>query len=362
MLYLIPLLQSKLRFSGNLLGSKAKSDPKTMIYTLGGFVLFLIVVFIINKIYSGQGALKQYKRSFKKKAKEVELSKHQIKILVTMLKGSEIKNPLFILTNPISLNSVLRKGIKDIKKENINQAQKQSRILEIYRIKHHLDNFQKSSSIRSTNELISGARVIVERNDKKTFESSIIGNYDNFYCIKLPLENGGGQVKWKKGSILKIIAFDRNDKEAVFLSKTLGIKNVGKTNTIILSHSMKSSQKIARSLERVDVSLNAYIYPVEKYFNKSEKRHVFKANRNTGRVGKLVDLSSGGCALQMSVPFSEGSLIELEFDLDNDVSVKLQGKILRVRFSRGKKITHIKFTRASSKNLNLINNFIYSLG
>ncbi len=362
MIYLIPLLQSKLRFSGNLLGAKKETDPKTMLITIGSIVLFFLVAILINKVFGGNGALRQHKGVFKKKAKELHLSKQQIKFLISLLKNSDIKKPLMILSHPTNLNTLLRRAIRDIKKESIPDNVRQSKIISIYRIKHHLDKYQKSSQIKSTHELKTGIKVVIERNDKKSYTSSVLGNYENFFCIKLPTDSVGNQIKWKKGSVVKIVAFDRNDKESHFLSKTLGIKNVGASNTIIIAHTIRTTQNIARSFQRVDVSLSTYVYPVDRLLDKARKLYVYKTNRNSGRIGKVLDISSGGCSITMKVPFPEGSFVELDFDLDGSSSIKLQGKILKLRISRGRKITHIKFTRASAKNLNLINNFIYSLG
>lgn len=362
MIYIIPILQGKLRFSGNLLGSKQNTDPKTILITLGAIILFFLIVVFINKISGGNGALRQLKGTFKRKAKELHLNKNQIKLLINLLKDSDIKKPLMVLSHPTNLNSLLRKAIKDIKKESISEIAKQDKITTIYRIKHHLDKYQKSSQIKNTHEIKNGTKVVIERNDNKSYTSIVLGNYENFFCVKLPTDSLGNQIKWKKGSDVKIIAFDRNDKESHFLSRTLGIKNIGAANTIIIAHTIKTTQNVARSFQRVDISLSTYIYPVNKVFDKSKKKYIFKINRNSGRIGKLLDISSGGCSVTMKMPFTEGSLIELDFDLEGDVAVKLQGKILKIRISRGKKITHIRFTRASAKHLNLINNFIYSLG
>ncbi len=362
MLYLIPLLQSKLRFSGNLLGAKKQTDPKTTLITLGVIVLFFLVIAILNKVFGGSGALRQHKRVFKKKAREMDLSSNQIKLLINLIKEYNVKKPLMILSHPTNLDILLRKSIKSIKKESISDSHKQSRIITIYRIKHHLDKYQKSSQVKNTHEIQPSSKVVIERNDKKSYESSIIGNYENFFCIKLPTDTLGNQIKWKKGSQIKIVAFDSNGKESHFLSKSLGIKNVGKVNALIIAHTIKTTQNIARGLQRVDLSLSTYVYPVTKSFDRVKKRNVFKTNKNSSRIGKVLDISSGGCALSMKVPYSEGSFIELDFDLDSNTSIKLQGIILKLRMSKGKKMTHIKFTRASAKNLNRINNYIYSLG
>ncbi|QEN05751.1 PilZ domain-containing protein [Thiospirochaeta perfilievii] len=362
MIYNIPLLQSKLRFSGNLLGAKKETDPKTMLITIGALVLFVILALVFNKIFSSSGNFRQYKRTFKKKAKELQLNKNQIKLLSRLLIESDIKKPLMVLTHPANLNTLLRKAIRNIKKESTSDTVKQNRIIEIYRIKHHLDKYQKSSQVKTTHELSIGTKVVIERNDKKSYTSSVIGNYENYFCIKLPIDSVGNQIKWKKGSMVKIIAFDRNDKESHFMSKTLGIKNVGSSNAIIISHTIRSSHSIARGFQRVDVAISTYVYPVNKTFDPGKKRYSYKINKSLGRVGKVIDISSGGCALTMKTPFPEGSIIQLDFDIDENKSVRLQGKILKLRIARGRKITHVKFTRANAKNLNLINNFIYSLG
>ena len=85
MLYLLTLLQSKLRFSGNLLQNSKKSDPKATMIGLGAVILFFIIITLLNKVMGGNSALRQHRRVFKKKARELNLSKPQIKLLLSLL-------------------------------------------------------------------------------------------------------------------------------------------------------------------------------------------------------------------------------------------------------------------------------------
>ncbi len=44
------MLQSKMRFSGNLLGESTKTDPKTMYITIAGVALFFIIIAVAKRL------------------------------------------------------------------------------------------------------------------------------------------------------------------------------------------------------------------------------------------------------------------------------------------------------------------------
>jgi hypothetical protein len=78
------------------------------------------------------------------------------------------------------------------------------------------------------------------------------------------------------------------------------------------------------------------------------------------RLMAMTDLSSGGCCLQTSRPLPRGELVKLHFEPFRGKPVVALGKIVdssatgRMYYN-----IHVMFTRASSMNLNRINEYVY---
>jgi hypothetical protein len=74
----------------------------------------------------------------------------------------------------------------------------------------------------------------------------------------------------------------------------------------------------------------------------------------------MIDISAGGCALTSHKPLPRGELIKITFEPERGNLVVAFGKIVDSRMlSRSRTTLHIMFTRASSKNLNKINEYVY---
>lgn len=362
-MYLLTVLQGRLPTN---LFEGSKSDPKTVFFIVGGFLAFLVIMFVLSNYFNHMegGTSRLNKLTFRKKARELGLNKNQIKLMLTLVKMYEVKKPLLLLSRSDMLNKLLKKAISRIRSSHMAKQQRENQVIALYRIKHFLEKVHKSSSVRNTHELKTGTKVIMERDDKKAFSSSIIGNFDKFFCVKLPKDNMGNEVRWKKGSRIKLITINSMNKEAVFISKTLGYHFMGDVNALIIAHTIKTGHELKRNFKRKSTTTSTYVYPVRHLLQPGNKAKKAIVEKKSARLGKFIDISSGGCAITMRDPFYSGSYVQLEFNLDKSTDlIMVQGKILSNRTdSSGNRILHIIFTRATASNLNKINNFIYELG
>jgi hypothetical protein len=89
-----------------------------------------------------------------------------------------------------------------------------------------------------------------------------------------------------------------------------------------------------------------------------ERRAVIEHNLRA--LGTVVDLSTGGCAIQTLSPFESGRLVMVEFDIERKTPIRAFGKVCGVRRSgpRGG-VMHVMYTRVTRQYLNRICEFVY---
>jgi hypothetical protein len=77
-------------------------------------------------------------------------------------------------------------------------------------------------------------------------------------------------------------------------------------------------------------------------------------------LGIVVDLSSGGCAIEAMKPFEKGKLVMVEFDIDRKAPIRAFGKVIHIHRTQGRGgIMHVMFTRVTRQYLNRISEFVY---
>ena len=344
-----------------------KTDWKTMA-VFGGIIAAAIIFMAVYNNLSGTAQTSRTKkkysrRAFKREALAIGLNKEQIKILENLIKVYQVRRPFNLLSNTKELNITLGKALRDIEHMEAPEAVIEQRKLALYRIKQHIDrNFADTNRLSNTKQLRLGQHITFQQENGNRFPSVITANLKEFYCAQVPINFGGEQVKWKKGSKIKLYIWGVDGEEMVFESKVLGYTTVKKISSVMLQHTTRISRAMQRKYKRRQIKGPCTVYPVriiEKKNGKKTTRQAVVVN-NQVRLGSMIDVSAGGCALSTSKPLPRGELIKIIFEPRRGTQVVAYGKIVDTRMvTRTKTTLHIMFTRASSKNLNRIYQYIY---
>ena len=207
-----------------------------------------------------------------------------------------------------------------------------------------------------------GQRVTFQLENENRFTSVITANLREFYSAQVPLNFRGEPVKWRKGEKVKLFIWGTDGEKMVFESKVLGYTNVKKITSVMLGHTNRISRSVQRKYCRRLMEGDCSFYPVtiveKRMGRKIARQAVVEANQ--GRTGTMIDISAGGCAMSSHNPLPRGELIKISFEPQRGDQVVAFGKIVDSRmFNRGRTTLHVMFTRASSKNLNKINEYVY---
>lgn len=357
---LIILLQS--RFQGQLF---TPSDPKQNFIFLG-IMLGMMVLLIVGNRLSGQGndKSKRYsKRAFRREAARLGLNKKQTLLLESLIKTYHVSKPFALLSNTRTLNNTLGQALRDINHMEAPPAVVEERKLNIYRIKQRIERvFAESNELSDTKKLKLSQSVTFKMPNGNRYSSVITANLKEFYCARIPLNKNGTEIRWNKGSRVEVLLWGSDGEEYTFTTKVLGYNSVKGITSVFLQHSNKISRSYQRRFRRKSIKRPCYFFPIQIRITGTGKRERKEAIvlKNQGRMGTIIDLSAGGCAIQTTKPFNKGELIKLTFEPIKGNPVVTYGKIVDSRVqSRIYTSVHIMFTRASSKNLNRINEYVY---
>jgi len=356
------LLQTSSRFKGQLF---KPSDPKQNMIFLGVMLVSLLFLVIANRISnSNSDQNKRYsKRAFRREGIRIGLTKKQIALLESFIKVYHVTKPFALLSNTRTLNNTLGQALRDISHMEAPPGIIEERKLNIYRIKQRIERvFAETSQISDTRKLKLSQDVTFKMENGNRYSSVITANLKEFYCARVPVAKKGNQIKWNKGTKLTILIWGEDGEEYTFTSKVLGYNSVKGITSVFLQHSNKISRAYQRKFRRKSIKRPCYFFPINIQITGTGKREKKEAvvMKNKGRMGTLIDLSAGGCSLQTTSPLQKGELIKLSFEPVKGSAVVTYGKIVDSR-SMGRIYTsmHIMFTRASSKNLNRINEYVY---
>lgn len=354
-----PLLQSSFY--------QTQTDWKTMAI-FGGIIAVAVIALALYSRNSsgptkGPGGKRFSRRIFRREATAIGLTKYQIRLLESFIKTYQVRRPFNLLSNTRELNITLGKALRDIDHMEAKEAVIEQRKLEIYRIKQRIDRiFADTNRMANTKQLRLGQNITFQQENGNRFTSVITANLKEFYCAQVPLNYGGEQVKWKKGNKIKLFIWGVDGEEMVFESKVMGYTNVKRITSVMLQHTNRVNRAVMRKYRRRTIKGQCSFFPVrivEKGVGRKVTRQAVVVT-NQGRIGSMIDISAGGCALASHKPLPRGELIKLTFEPQRGNQIVAFGKIVDSRMvNRTKTNLHIMFTRASSKNMNKINEYVY---
>ena len=351
-------------------GFQQPGNPLPVYIGLGVVVVVVILIVIINRlrarataIKSGKGSAAYNKRMFKRKAKELGLAPPHIGTLLHLVSQYNVKNPFALLTNSPLLDTVLKKGLREIESQVASNEVKEAEKLTIFHIKQIIErNSQRKTVYSTTRQLKVNQPVSITPETGQRYSTYVTGNLKDYLGVKAPLDDKGNQLRWRKWMPVKAFFFKDNGQGYSFTSKAMGYNMIKGTASLLLQHSNSITQAQQRRYRRKDIEKPAYFYKVQimSVGVGKEVRKKAYVDQKKSALGTILDISAGGCSIRTNFPLGKGELVKVEFETERRIQVNVFGKVKSVRRIKPVGgVMHIMFTRVSKQSLNRINTFIY---
>lgn len=356
-------------------------NPVTTYITLGimgGLILIAILGGIVSsrrKAQGKKGSLSYNKFAFRRRAKKTGLKREHIYMLQQLISSQRIRNPYRLLQPSGLLSSAIRRGIGDIELSSDDDLTKERKKSLLFQSKRIIEN--NTSHVRvlpSTKHLKIGTPLYLspltrdtrEDVENETYESIVSAKLNNMLGLSIPEDNRRKQVKWPKGTRLSAACPSRGNQVLTFTTKVLGYNTTSARRgnpLLFVTHAQNLQEKQQRRAPRRQLNQHAYYYRVnivETGTGKNKTRRAVVSSEGK-YLGRLEDISAGGCRLQARMTMPRGTLLRIDFELEQ-TPITVFGKVVKSARAPGKGgIMHIMFTRISRKNLNGIESFVYGM-
>ena len=137
-----------------------EADTNTIILAVVIIAIFIVILVVAgaatkkrNTGGSGSSGGKYNKRSFRRRGKQLGLSKAHVSTLEFLRQKYQVKSPMALLRNSRQLDFFLNKAVRDIDEQVATDDVKEAQKLTLYRIKQIIERTgQKTASISSTKQ------------------------------------------------------------------------------------------------------------------------------------------------------------------------------------------------------------------
>ena len=334
-----------------------------MVVLLGGLLLAGIITAIFNN--GGGSSGPRFSRwGFRRRARALGLERGHIKVLFTMIKRLKFPDPMHIVTNERRAGVFVHQSVQAVDASDARESVKEHDKGVLYEIRRRISTaLQKAPRISSTKRLPQGQRVVVTTDGKLFYDTEITSRLETALGVECPVDSRGQDIRWKKGTKIGVKVLFGSNKVYTFVTRVLGYSQAGGMSTLLVQHSDAIQYRQKRRSPRIPFERAAYFYPVqvmqEGSGRRTKKKAVVLSSART--LGRIRDLSSGGCRMNSQRPLKSGTLLKIEFDTDAG-PVAVFGKVRRAFATppRGGDM-HIMFTKVSQKHLNIIQSYVYDV-
>lgn len=352
------VLQAGFRFINP--GEAAEVNWIWFVAVLGGFAVLILIGALINRNRRGRTPeeLRRYSRHlFRRTGKSMGLTPVQVETLERLVEVTKVRQPFLVFSSPSLLDDVLRRGLYSIEANRAaSDEEREARKSVIFGIKQAIErNARRGTVLRSTHLVKPGQVLAVGTEAGGRFQSRVVSNMKDFLTILAPAADG---ARWPRGTPVDIYFWREGDAGYTFRSKVLGYDTVKGFSCVLVQHSTTLRKEQRRKARRKQLMRACFYYPVRINDAGGERRAVIE--HTLRGLGTVVDLSTGGCAIQTLSPYEPGRLVMVEFDIERKTPIRAFGKVRGVRRqgARGG-VMHVMYTRVTRQYLNRICEFVY---
>ena len=301
---------------------------------------------------------------FHRMAKNIGLQKHHTEILEYLIRVCSVRQPFLLFSSSGLLDDVLKKGIYALHQNSkLSEEERERRLTYLFQIKQIIErNARRGIGVRSTIMMRPGQSVTVTTETGAQHNTRVVSNLKDMVALAAVQDDAGGQIRWPRGTRLKVNFWRESDAGYAFESKVLGYDKIKGTQCFLVHHAKTLKREQQRKFRRSPIHRPCFFFPVLIVDSGTGRRAVKKAVVQATRryLGNLIDISAGGCSVNSIYPLKPGSLCKIEFELARRQRITVFGKVKRVRktgFRGG--VMHIMFTKLSSRYLNQIYLYVY---
>jgi hypothetical protein len=201
---------------------------------------------------------------FQRMAKNIGLQKHHIEILEYLIRVCGVRQPSLIFSNSGLLDDVMKKGIYALHQDaKLKEEERERRLTYLFQIKQIIErNAKKGIGVRSTIMMRAGQSITITTETGRQYSTRVVSSMRNMVAIAAATDEAGNQIRWPRGTRLKVNFWRESDAGYAFESKVLGYDRIKGSVCVLLHHAKTLRREQQRRYRRSPIHRPCFFYPV----------------------------------------------------------------------------------------------------
>ena len=344
--------------------TKGTSSDSGKYFVIGiGIVVIILIIFNLLKSKSkpgigGKSAPNAAPRAFSgltlhRLTSDMGLDREQVKMLDYVMRSGGVADPERFLNSPNLLDKHFKRAYKLIERTAADEEDLNERLAVLFSTRNIIDANAKGNIATSSRQIAEKTPAVLTI-DKATYPTQVISSRGDTLIVEKPRRNTGGLLQLQRGKKANLALSTDSSKAYAVETQILGTTDTPYGPALQLAHSKQIKKLFNRSFRRRQKTIETGFYFVQV----DEKSKKMTADKRR-YIGKIQDISVGGCSMKVTIQVIPGQRLKLEFIDHDDSIVAALGEVLRISRSGVGTIIHIKFLKVPRRSLNSINAMVY---
>ena len=324
-------------------------------------VLVIVSAALLLMRFRGKNRFPWYE--FFSKGRREGFSLKEISFLKNIAIQNKVEQPQSIFWSTKQLDRCLKPAIQKIYAEETmspeHKLEMVGKLLDLRtKAEFNLPRYRKK--IRDTFSLLPRQKLVIKDRDFGLFVSWVVEISRKNLVVTQPAgQKASGNLNWTGRKVL--VSFWRADDAGYeFATKVLEQIRHEEFPLLYLSHSNSLERNQLRKGVRVGMNIRAQFYPIEVVKAQGVNKPVVSKR---GFMGKIIDLSEGGCCMLAGRLLKKNSRLKLEFDLTPQKRVVAIGVAIGVSKTGDERVQkiHIMFVRMGAQSRHNVLLYVYNI-
>jgi c-di-GMP-binding flagellar brake protein YcgR len=332
-----------------------------VVYVIVIVVILAFVAFYVLRLRGGKERFPWY--DFYSKGRREGFSFKEIGFLKNIVIQNRVEKPQSIFWSTKQLDRCLRPAILKINAdEEMTPGYKLEMIDKLLdlRTKAEFNLPRYKKKIRDTLSLLPRQKLVVSEENYGSFTSWIVEITRKNIVITYPTGQKAAETLVWTGKKIKVYFWRTDDAGYEFETKVLEQITHEEFPLLYISHTSSLQRKQSRRSARVEVNIRAQFSPVEVAKTPGGSK-AFIAKR--AYMGKIIDLSEGGCCMLAGRLLKKNDRLKLDFELTAEKRIVALGVIVSVGKTGDERVRklNIMFVKMSRQARQHILLYVYNI-
>jgi hypothetical protein len=333
-----------------------------------GVGIFIIVLIIVNRskkrlgITNSEFSAPRPQRTsgsmVHKISRSMGLDSTQSKMLSFVLKNDGVTDPERAIQSSTLLDRHFRRAYNTIGHSSESDEETQQKLSVLFATRNILEAATGGGMDVNSTRVIPENTPAVLIVDGNNYPIRVISSRGAYLIVENPVNALGELIPIDRNKAITLSFYTKSSNGFSIDSTVYGTAKApgeGQVLQVVHSNAIKrlSKRRFRRRQTVLPVEFN--LVRLEPGPRKREQKMVVDKRK---AVGKILDISVGGCSIQTSSAISAGVRLKIGFIADRQHIVAL-GEVLRTNRNRTGTVMHIKFLKVPRKSLNMINALVF---